>query len=260
MQYTKTFLLVPCLILSLASSLFAMAGSPPKKKIVLPDGALNAQQIAGQFAGQTALATFDVKSKVEVYYFSPDGQVTESEDGFQRYGSWYARKDGRLCIMIENEHKDCRMIIREGENYHQYAAKKDGNHRYEQTYSKFLAGNQLQRLSPEPLLPAGTLSSNELIELFSGQTVESVTASKGRISHTYYAPDGQVTQIRDDVQRTGKWRVTNSARVCLQMEALEEKCRIIVKEGDEYKKYIVKKNGLHQHSVSYRKFIKGKQF
>jgi hypothetical protein len=44
------------------------------------------------------------------------------------------------------------------------------------------------------------------------------------------------------------------------METLGEKCRIIVKEGDEYKKYIVKKNGHHQHSVSYRNFAPGKQF
>ena len=36
------------------------------------------------------------------------------------------------------------------------------------------------------------------------------------------------------------------------MENLPEKCRIIVKEGAEYKKYIVKKNGKHVHSVNGR--------
>ena len=44
------------------------------------------------------------------------------------------------------------------------------------------------------------------------------------------------------------------------MEDLQEKCRIIVKEDGEFKKYIVKKNGQHQHSVSYRKFTPGKTF
>ena len=44
-----------------------------------------------------------------------------------------------------------------GNNYHQYAAKLDGNHRYEQTYSDFRDGNQLLKLSPKPLLPRQSL-------------------------------------------------------------------------------------------------------
>jgi hypothetical protein len=90
--------------------------------------------------------------------------------------------------------------------------------------------------------------------------VESVTAKQGRTSLSYYSPEGKVEQLRNGVMRRGTWRVSNSARICLQMENLQEKCRIIVKEGNEYKKYIVKKNGDHQHSVSYRKFMQGKQF
>jgi hypothetical protein len=115
-------------------------------------------------------------------------------------------------------------------------------------------------MSTKPLLPLGTLKKEQVIKLFSGQTVESVTASKSRVSQSYYSPDGTVEQVRNGAKRYGKWRVRSDARICLQMEALEEKCRIIVKEGDEYQKYIVKKNGHHQHSVSYRKFAPGKRF
>lgn len=246
-----------CMGLLLASQGFSMAGSPP---IVLPDGALNASQIDEQFRGKTVLADVPVKGKHEVYYFADDGMVIEARDGLQKTGTWYVREDGRLCIDLKGEHKDCRMIIKEGDKYHQYAAKKDGNHRYEQTYYNFRQGEQLTVLSPEPILPVTTLKRDEVIDLFSDKTVESVTATQGRVSLSYYSPDGKVEQLRNGVKRTGTWRVTGSARMCLQMENLQEKCRIIVKEGDEYKKYIVKKNGNHQHSVSYRKFMEGKQF
>lgn len=238
----------------------AQSAMAEKPSIIMPLGALNAEQIEEQFRGKSAVAKIADKERIEIYYFAGDGSVIEARDGFQKSGKWSVRDDGRLCIDLKGEHRDCRMIIKEGNNYHQYAAKLDGNHRYEQTYSDFRDGNQLRKLSPQPLLPLGTLDDKEVIELFSGQTVESVTARKSRVSHTYYAPEGSVEQLRNGVTRYGKWRVTRNARICLQMEDLEEKCRIIVKEDGEYKKYIVKKSGHHQHSVSYRKFSPGKQF
>ncbi|MCF6237736.1 MAG: hypothetical protein L3J79_02810 [Candidatus Marinimicrobia bacterium] len=110
------------------------------------------------------------------------------------------------------------------------------------------------------VLPEGTLKHEEIVELFSGQTVESVTVNKGRVSQTYYASDGSLVQFRNGGQRYGKWRVNKNDRICLQIDGLKEKCRIIVKEAGEVKKYIVKNNGQHQHSVSYRKFSSGKSF
>ena len=257
MRYLKVVSILAVLMVSNIAGLVAMAGS---SEIVLPDGALNAKQIERQFKDKSAVAKVAEKKRAEVYYFAEDGSVIEARDGFQKTGKWSVRDDGRLCIDLKGEHGDCRMIIKEGDNYHQYAAKRDGNHRYEQTYSDFRHGNQLPDLSNKPLLPLGTLKKKQVIKLFSGQTVESVTASKSRVSHTYYAPDGSVEQIRNGTKRYGTWRVSSDARICLQMEDRREKCRIIVKEGDEYKKYIVKKNGHHQHSVSYRKFAPGKQF
>lgn len=256
MRFLNVVYILAVLLVSFSAELFAIDEKPV---IVMPVGALNAEQIEEQFKGKSTLAKVADNERVEVYYFAEDGSVIEARDGWQKSGKWYVRDDGRLCIDLKGEHRDCRMIIKEGNNYHQYAAKLDGNHRYEQTYSDFRDGNQLLELSPKPLLPFGTLKKKQVIKLFSDQTVESVTARKSRVSHTYYAPDGSVEQVRNGTKRYGKWRVRSDARICLQMEDRKEKCRIIVKEDDEYKKYIVKKNGHHQHSVSYRNFAKGKQ-
>lgn len=106
-------------------------------------------------------------------------------------------------------------------------------------------------------LPAGTLNAAEITELFSDKTVYSVTVVQGRRSVSYYAPDGEIRQMRTGVKRTGRWRITKDDRLCLQMEDLPEKCRIIVAENGGYKKYIVKKNGKHQPTVSYLRFQEG---
>ena len=256
MRFLKMGCILVVLIVSFSIELFAIEENPV---IVMPVGALNAEQIEEQFKDKSTVAKVADKERAEVYFFAEDGRVTEVRNGWQKTGKWYVRDDGRLCIDLKGEHRDCRMIIKEGNNYHQYAAKLDGNHIYEQTYSDFRDGDQLSKMSPKPLLPLGTLKKEQVIKLFSGQTVESVTANKSRVSHSYYSPDGTVEQVRNGTKRYGKWRVRSDARICLQMEDLKEKCRIIVKEDDEYKKYIVKKNGHHQHSVSYRKFAKGKQ-
>ena len=108
-------------------------------------------------------------------------------------------------------------------------------------------------------LPSGTLSKKSITNLFSGKTVESMTARKGRVSLTYYGPNGRVEQLRNGMKRYGTWRVTNNNRMCLTFEGSQEQCRIIVKEGKVLKKYIVKKIGQHQHSVTYRQFLRGKQ-
>lgn len=110
---------------------------------------------------------------------------------------------------------------------------------------------------PKITLPAGTLTSAEIFALFNDRTVYSVTAVRGRESVSYYALNGEVRQLRNGVKRFGFWRVTDSARICLQMEDLPEKCRIVVDEKGTYKKYIVRKDGKHQHSVSYPVFREG---
>lgn len=236
---------------------FAMADKP---EIPLPQGVLNATQIKQLVLGKTVAAMVEGKDRDRVFFFGKDGKLQQVRDGWQRSGTWEVREDGRLCTELKGAGRDCRIIVKQGQEYRQYAVKKDGNHRYEMTYTKFLDGEKLAAVSNRPLLPEGTMKRKKIVKLFSGQTVESVTASKGRVSQTYYNPDGTLEQRRDGAKRYGKWRVTKNARMCIQMESLEEKCRVIVEEDGAIKKYIVQKNGRHKHSVSYRNFTPGKSF
>jgi len=111
----------------------------------------------------------------------------------------------------------------------------------------------------EVSLPPGTLNASEVTSLFSERTVESVLISSGRISLTYYNPDGTLNQLQNGSKRNGVWRVRDDGRICLTFAGQEEKCRIIVKEGNIYSKYIVKKNGLHERIITYKSFRDGNQ-
>jgi hypothetical protein len=239
------------------SAAFAMASSPD---VVLPEGVLNAQQIELLVQDKTVATSVEDGNREELFYFGKDGKLQRVLDGLQSTGRWNIREDGRLCTQLQGKGRDCRIVVKQGQTYRQYVVKKDGNHRYDLTYTQISEGQQLAKLSKVPILPAGTLKGKKIVELFSGQTVESVTAVKGRVSQTYYNPDGTLQQRREGTMRYGTWRVTKNSRMCLKMEDLAEKCRIIVNENGAIKKYIVKKNGRHQHSVSYRNFTPGKNF
>ncbi|WP_303722493.1 hypothetical protein [Malonomonas rubra] len=230
-----------------------------EQEVSLPEGYLAAKEMERLVYNTTAEVDFRGSQGKGLIYFSPNGELKQIKNDILYKGFWKVRKNDRLCIKLGNEGWDCRVLVPKGEKYRQYVVKKSGNHRHELTYEKFHQGRQLETLQKAPLLPPGTLGKKQLEELFSGKTVESVTAAKGRVSRSYFAADGTVEQVRDGVERYGKWRVADNGRICLQMENLKEKCRIIVKEGEQYKKYIVKKNGRHQHSISYRKFSPGNQ-
>jgi len=108
---------------------------------------------------------------------------------------------------------------------------------------------------PDLQLPQGTLTAAEVTALFSGKTVESVLDSTGRTSLTYYNPNGELRQLQNGERRNGHWRVRDDGRICLQFEGdSEDKCRIIVREGEVYRKYIVKLNGQHQPIITYKAF------
>ncbi len=224
----------------------------------LPDSYLKADELRKLVYNTTAEVEFGKTKNKGLIYFSPNGELKLIKHDILYKGYWKVRKNDRLCTQIEGSSWDCRIVAKVKKGYRQYIVKKSGKHRPELTYRKFHSGKQLT-LHRAPLLPRGTLNARQLKKLFSDKSVESVTAKKGRLSQTYYAPNGSVEQLRSGVKRAGKWRVTDEGRICLQMEDRKEKCRIIVKEGDKYKKYIVKKNGDHQHSVTYRNFAAGKR-
>lgn len=106
-------------------------------------------------------------------------------------------------------------------------------------------------------LPPGTLNTQEVTTLFSDRTAESILDSNNRVSLTYYDPNGKVRQLQDGLKRDGAWRVRDDGRICLKFGAERERCRIIVKEGSAYVKYIVKSDGQHERILSYSSFIAG---
>lgn len=227
----------------------------------LPDNLLNVSELQQRFSETTAEAwTPGLGRQLLVRYFAADGRLHQVSDGRQTTGHWYLRDDNRLCVDFAGEDKDCRAIIRADDGYRQLAIKLDGNHRHELTYTDLYPGNALNKLSAHPVLPRETLSPSELQDLFIDRTVTSVTAVQGRVSISYYAPDGSVEQVRDGRKRHGRWRITDDARICLQMEQSREKCRIIVRDQEGYKKFVVKNSGRHRHVVSYRAFVDGKGF
>lgn len=106
-------------------------------------------------------------------------------------------------------------------------------------------------------LPPGTLNAADVTALFSGKTVESRLDENNRISQTYYNPDGEMRQMRKGQLRTGTWRVIKNGRICLQFEGNSERCRIIIKEGPVYRKYILKQDGNHKPIITYTSFRNG---
>ena len=109
---------------------------------------------------------------------------------------------------------------------------------------------------PVPL-PPGTLDAVAVEALFSGKTVESVIDKSGRVSLTYYNPNGELRQLQKKLKRSGSWKVRHDGRICLQIEEQDQQCRIVVKEGATYRKYIVKRDGNHKQILTYRLFRDG---
>lgn len=117
---------------------------------------------------------------------------------------------------------------------------------------------QLQFASKKDVpLPAGTLDAAAVTALFSGQTVESVLDKSGRVSLTYYNPNGELRQLQNGEKLGGSWHVRDDGRICLQIEDGGQKCRIIVKDGPVYRKYIVKLDGNHEPIITYKSFRNG---
>jgi hypothetical protein len=226
----------------------------------LPGYILTASEIKKQVEGKTAEVIFINKKEKGVFFFNQNGEFQRLINNWLENGNWQVKDNDRLCIRIAGENWKCRMLIKDMEGIGQFIVKKNGKHRRELTYQNFTDGNKLLELSNSASPPLEKLNKKEIIKLFSEKTVESETVRKGRVSMTYYYPDGTLKLLRNSHEYSGVWRVTDDGRMCLKLEASKEKCRIIVRQGSSYSKYIVKNNGQHQRSIDYRRFMPGKQF
>jgi hypothetical protein len=109
-----------------------------------------------------------------------------------------------------------------------------------------------ERVKPVPV----QLMSNELNALFVNKTVKSFNRKTKVISLTYYHPDGRAIQKRDQLERTGFWKIVNN-EICLSMEDKKYSCRPVYRVGKKYYKYKVKKSGKKQKLIRYRSFVEG---
>ncbi len=246
-------------LMFIALFLLTVSERPLLAKTLLPVNALPAEEIKSLVSDQTAEVVFAESKNGGLIYFNLNGELIQVKNNRLYEGLWRVESSDRLCIRINGKSWKCRMLIKNGSQIDQYIVKKDGNHQRELIYEKFYKGKKLLKLAKAPILPSGTLNKESVIKIFSNKTVKSKTVHKGRVSLTYYDPSGTLEQLRNGMKRYGTWRVTKNGRICLSFEGSQEKCRIIVKEGKIYKKYIVKKSGQHWHSVSYRQFLPGKE-
>ena len=222
---------------------------------------LAAKEITRLIYDQTSEITFTQKGDKGLCYFNPNGEYMQLKDNWLVKGNWIVSKQDRLCITTGNKDEKCRMLIlNKAGGVDQYIAKKNGDHKLELTYDSFKVGNKIVDLAASQEPPFEKLKKEEIIQLFAGNTVESKTVRKGRESLIYYAPDGTLELSRNGRLYSGVWRVTDEDKMCLKIMDSKEKCRIIVKQGETYSKFIVKKNGQHQQSIGYHRFLPGKQF
>lgn len=222
---------------------------------------LTSEAIRELVNGRTSEVTITKTEMKGFCYFSPDGAYTQLINNWLESGVWTVNKKDRLCISISREKPKCRiLLLTKDDRIDQYIAKKNGNHKLERKYGNFILGNKIFELAALSEPPREKLKKEEIIKIFADRTVLSKTVRKGRVSLTYYNPDGTLEVTRNGQNYPGTWRVTERDRMCLKLRNSKEKCRIIVKQGDTYSKYIVKKNGQHQQSIRYQRFLPGRQF
>ena len=107
-------------------------------------------------------------------------------------------------------------------------------------------------------LAGNELSAAEVTELFSGKTVEGINVNKGYSFKAYFDPNGTVRAKYAVGGRQGKWRVDKKGRKCIKWEdQRKEKCFVLVKEGEVYKEFKIKKDGRRKHLSTFKKFTEG---
>jgi hypothetical protein len=107
-------------------------------------------------------------------------------------------------------------------------------------------------------LAGNKLSAEEVTELFSGKTVEGINVNKGYSFKAYFDPNGTVRAKYAVGGRQGKWRVDKKGRKCIKWEdQRKEKCFVLVKEGEVYKEFKIKKDGRRKHLSTFKNFTEG---
>jgi hypothetical protein len=129
-------------------------------------------------------------------------------------------------------------------------------------------------VSGSHLLAASNMSEDEVRKIFTGNTVEGERRDfedpgggfTGKLINfpeefvNYYAEDGAVKKKIGEKITTGKWRVTNSGKLCAEWKGKKEKCAPVYKDGKIYKRVTKNKKGRNLREYRYIKFIPGNEY
>lgn len=93
---------------------------------------LTPSEITTLITGKTIYG-YDADDRQDVvWYFAPDGKVSQRKKSATSPGTWRMDEDGRLCIQLRDPYSDvtqkerCRGFSQEGESYSMYGLGKDG--------------------------------------------------------------------------------------------------------------------------------------
>ena len=107
-------------------------------------------------------------------------------------------------------------------------------------------------------LAADDLSAAEVKKLFSGKTVEGINVNKGYSFKAYFDPKGTIRAAYPFGTRQGKWQVNKKGRKCIRWkDKKKQNCNLIVRDGEVYKEFKIKKNGDRKHVATFKKFTDG---
>lgn len=129
-------------------------------------------------------------------------------------------------------------------------------------------------VSGSHLLAASNMSEDEVRKIFTGNTVEGERRDfedpgggfTGKLINfpeefvNYYTEDGAVKKKIGEKITTGKWRVTNSGKLCAEWKGKKEKCAPVYKDGKIYKRVTKNKKGRNLREYRYIKFIPGNEY
>jgi hypothetical protein len=124
------------------------------------------------------------------------------------------------------------------------------------------------------LFAFGGMTSDEVITLFSGNTVDGERRDGGtpgidvpdKIDNfatpfgMYFGSDGTLKKKTGGNPKTGKWRVSGDAELCMEWEGKKEKCAPIHKAGNVYKRVVRRRSGFILFEHAYIDFTPGNKY
>jgi len=106
------------------------------------------------------------------------------------------------------------------------------------------------------ICPAHTLSTEEVMTLFSGNTYQAIIPSRKIFMKVYVDPNGTMRGMQAGHKFTTKWQVNDQGQICVSYKD-KMNCRFVMREEGQYKKYKLNEQGEKVVLVLYKSFAKG---